>query len=117
MTASIDALTVHNLGAALDAAVIRQQVYASNIANAGTPGYQAQEARFVASSGGDTWGKQGSTEVELAPRWSLSGDGAVKLDREMAAMAQNGAHYQALLRALNRHLSVLMSAASDGRRG
>ena len=54
--------------------------------------------------------------MQLQPQVSLSADGAVRLDSEVAAMAQNGTHYQTLMKALNRHLSVLASAVNDGKR-
>ena len=118
---SIEALTVPALSAALDAALVRQRVGAHNIANANTEGFQAQRASFeVAMSTARSASASGAVELELSsrlePQVGLSVDGAVRLDSEVAAMAQNSAHYQALLRALNRHLSVLATAVNDGKR-
>lgn len=113
----VEALTLNALSTALEAATIRQQVIANNIANVNTPGFVAQRVSFDVA-----WGEAaGSTfspelQPQLQPQVSLSADGAVRLDSEMAAMAQNGAHYQTLLKAINRHLSVLSSAVSDGKR-
>lgn len=119
-TPSIERLTLPALSAAMDAALIRQQVIANNIANASTAGFVAQRVRFdvgftTDAAAGDT-ASSAPLSAELQPQASLSIDGAVRLDSEVAAMAQNGAHYQTLLRALNRHLSVLTSAVSEGKR-
>lgn len=115
-TTNIEAVTLPALSAALDAAVMRQQVIANNIANANTEGFQAQRISF--SMALDAAGPAGGASLtpRLEPQVSLSADGAVRLDSEVAAMAQNGAHYQALLKAMNRHLSVLASAVTDGKR-
>jgi flagellar basal-body rod protein FlgB len=39
------------------------------------------------------------------------------VDVEMLALSQNTVHYQALVRALGKHLSILGAAISEGRRG
>ena len=114
-TNGIEALTLPALTTALDAAAIRQQVIANNIANANTPGFQAQRVSFEVALDAAA-GDGGPVSARLEPQVGLTVDGAVRLDTEVAAMAQNGAHYQALLKALNRHLSVLASAVSDGKR-
>jgi flagellar basal-body rod protein FlgB len=113
---NVEAVTLPALSAALDATVIRQQVIANNIANANTEGFRAQRVSFsMALDAAGSTGDAGLT-ARLEPQVSLSADGAVRLDSEVAAMAQNGAHYQALLKAMNRHLSVLASAVSEGKR-
>jgi len=111
----IDGATWGALSQALDAAVIRQQVFANNIANANTAGFVPQRVSF--SSIVDMENRAvGASSVQLVPQFGLSADGAVHLDSEVAAMAQNGAHYQALLRLLNRQFSVMTSAVSEGKR-
>lgn len=119
----IEALTVPTLSLALDAAVMRQQVIAHNIANAHTAGYIPQRVSFEAAldtAAADAGRSDSAGALSLEPRFEAvagpSVDGAVRLDGEMAAMSQNSAHYQALLKALNRHLSVLASAVSEGKR-
>ena len=115
-TPSIEALTLPALSTAMDAALIRQQVIANNIANANTQGFAAQRVSFDVALDAAAGHAGASLGVQLQPQVSLSADGAVRLDSEVAAMAQNGAHYQTLLKALNRHLSVLASAVNDGKR-
>jgi flagellar basal-body rod protein FlgB len=115
-TPGIEALTLPALSTAMDAALVRQQVIANNLANANTQGFRPQQVRFDVAFDAAATGQGAPLGVQLQPQVSLSVDGAVRLDSEVAAMAQNGAHYQALLKALNRHLSVLSSAVSDGKR-
>lgn len=113
------ALTVPALSAALDAALIRQHVIAHNIANAHTEGFRAQRVTFDVSLAAAQMSETSSplqVDARIEPQAGLSIDGAVRLDAEVAAMAQNHVHYQTLLKALNRHLSVLSMAVSDGKR-
>jgi len=129
MSQGIEALTTTTLSLALDAATLRHQVIAANIANAGSQGFVPQRVRFEAqiaqalqnNSRTDTH----ASASPLAPRLNvriepdLAADGrprAVQLDAEVAALSQNSLHYQALLRALNRQLSMLSTAVSDGKR-
>ena len=119
MTA-IDPVTTAALTAALDAASLRQQAIASNIAHAAVAGRPAERLRFEAAW---TAARQGaaSPSMMLAHRSEalLDADGrpaAIQLDREVAALAQNTLHHHALVRGLNRHLGLLASAASEGKR-
>ena len=97
--------------------MIRQQVIAHNIANAHTEGFRPQRVTFdVNLAAAQQSSSPLQVEAQIAPQTGLSIDGAVRLDAEVAAMSQNHAHYQTLLKALNRHLSVLSMAVSDGKR-
>jgi flagellar basal-body rod protein FlgB len=40
----------------------------------------------------------------------------VALDQEMAALSENTLHHQALLKALNKHFSLLGAAIAEGKR-
>ncbi|HEX5682647.1 MAG TPA: flagellar basal body protein [Ideonella sp.] len=115
-TPSIEALTLPALSTAMDAAMIRQQVTANNIANANTQGFTAQRVSFDVAMEAAAGGADAPLQARLQPQVGLSVDGAVRLDSEVAAMAQNSAHYQVLLKALNRHLSIMATAVSDGKR-
>ncbi len=124
MSQGIESLTVPTLSAALDAAAMRQQAIAANIANANTPGYVPVHMRFEAvmaqASQTGTGSLADHASLTLQPALiSASGGvsgGAVHLDQEVAAMSQNTAHYQALLKGLNRYFSLLSTAISEGRR-
>lgn len=129
MTEGIEAITTAALGLALDAASLRQQAIASNIANADTVGYeplsvnfetQLEEARFAMQSQGrlDATSLAGVVprlEIDRSYR-SFGLSPKVLLDVEVAHMAQNAVHYQALVRGLSRHFAIMSSAVSDGKK-
>jgi len=100
---------------ALDAAALRHQAIAHNIANLSSEGYVPLGVSFDA--------QLLAQRRALAPRpeiveqtWRGAGPRPQEVDREMVELSQNTIHYQALLRALGRQLSILGSAISDGRR-
>jgi flagellar basal-body rod protein FlgB len=120
MQTGVEALTGAVLTLALDAATLRHQVHATNIANAGVAGYKAQRLSFEAQvQQGLQASQPASVQVSARIEPELAFDGsprAVQLDTEVAAMSQNSVHYQTLVRALNRQLSILASAVSEGKR-
>lgn len=130
MTQSIEAVTVASLSMALDAASLRQQAIASNIANAATQGYvplqpsfssqmvqarrQLDQGQLLSASQVDALAQE-SLRLE-ARRDSTGQPVSVQLDSEVAQMAHNAIHYQALLKGLSQHMSLLSFAATDGKR-
>ena len=99
---------IHSPGAvmaklALDAASLRHQAIAHNIANLHSEGYAPLGVRF---------------DVRLAaarrsyarPELVMDPTQAVQADGEMVKLAQNTLHYQALIRALGRQMSILGDA-------
>ncbi len=121
--ADFQSLTVAAVSSALDAASMRQQVIASNIANAGRSDYVAQRVSFEATLADQAARVDGERSMPFELRMrivpDLAADGTarpIQLDAEVGAMAQNSTHYQALVRGLNRYLSVMASAVSEGRR-
>jgi len=122
MTHSLEAITTTALGVALDAAQMRQQVIAANIANANVGGYAAQRLSFDAVLS-ETWSRDGasvrpvSVQATVAPALDASGQPVpVQLDAEMAQLSVTQLQYQALVKGLNRHFAVLQSAITDGKR-
>lgn len=120
MTQSIEAMTTATLSLALDAAAMRQQVIAANIANANVQGYTARTVTFDAVMADAFAGTQGmgstSLDAHIVPR--LDADGrphAVQIDGEMAELSVNQLQYQTLVAGLNKHLSVLSVAIADGK--
>lgn len=127
MTSSIENITTSTVGLALDAAVLRHQVIASNIANVNTLGYVPKRLTFL-----DHMSElQAAVEMESLPFTNTDSKSSlmvspvldskglpakVELDMEVAAMAQNSVHYQSLVRALSRHYAILGSAVSDGKK-
>lgn len=124
MVAIVDNNTVGLLSLALDAAAMRQQAIAQNIANANTPGYQRIGVSFEDHI--DQL-KQAVRQGQLPPPASLAGfqpvfqpvgsagDG-VPLEMEMAALSENALHHQALLKALNKHMALVSLAINEGKR-
>jgi flagellar basal-body rod protein FlgB len=122
----IDSNTSALLSLALDAAGMRQQAIAQNIANANTPGYQrvtvSFESRLAALT--DSIGKSGTPSLaslgDYRPAFeyaaaSEQGSG-VALDMEVAQLSENTLHHQALLKALSKHLALMGIAINEGKR-
>ena len=108
---------------ALDAVSLRHLATMSNIANAGNPLHVARRVQFeemlrslltqTGPAGRAT--ATATATAQLLPRIVL-GVGPVAIDQEVAALARNTLHYQALLKTLNAELELLSLAANDGRR-
>ena len=127
MTQSLEAITTATLGLALDAATLRQQAIAANIANHATEGYVPQKLNFEAqmedarrllnSKGSVDSFALAAVRLQLEPVLDAQGQPAkVQLDEQVADMAQNAVQYQVLAKGLSRHFAVLSSAVSDGKR-
>lgn len=126
MLSIIDSNTSALLSLALDAAGMRQQAIAQNIANANTPGYQRVSVSFESrlASLRDGAGNVAAPSLaslgdyrpafEYAPV-SEQGSG-VALDQEMAQLSENTLHHQALLKALTKHMSLVSIAINEGKR-
>lgn len=127
MTEGIEAITTTLMGLALDAASLRQQVTAANIANVETAGYAPMQVSFEAqmAEARSALGRHAqldSTSLEaMQPRIVPVLDAAglpakVMLDVEVANLAQNAVQYQALVKGLSKHYAILSSAVSDGKK-
>ncbi|EJL72197.1 flagellar basal body protein [Variovorax sp. CF313] len=127
MTDGIEAVTRSALALALDAASMRQQAIAANIANANVVGYVPQRISFEAQMVEVQRSMEQSGRIDafalaqVRPNIEPAVDDAgvprqVQLDVEAADMARNAVHYQALVKGLSRHFSLLSMAASDGRK-
>lgn len=127
MINAIDSTTTTLLVAALDAASLRHQTIATNIANATVPGFVPRQVSFgeqweaaresLRTTGQVNPATLGALEVQVQPVLDRFGAPAeVRLDAEVAEMAGNAVNYQALLKGLSRHMSLLMMAASDGKK-
>ncbi len=127
MTEGIEAVTTTMLGLALDAASLRQQMTAANIANAETAGYVPMKVSFEAQMADIQRSRGNAGQLDSAlldamqPRVEPAFDAAglptkVMLDVEVANMAQNAVQYQALVKGLAKHYSILSIAVSDGKK-
>lgn len=124
MVPMIDSSTVSLLSLALDAAGLRQQAIARNIANANTPGYQRVGVSFeeqvtalqqaLAQGQPPTLTSLADYRPVLMPVGEVGEP--VALDLEMAALSENTLHHQALLKALNKHFSLIGTAIAEGKR-
>jgi flagellar basal-body rod protein FlgB len=124
----IDPVTLSALGAALDAASLRHRAGAANIANAHTAGYVPQRVEFeslmpgaqAALARGDRLAAHDLAPprlVSASPRSAAPyGANAVAIDQEVAGVARNALHYQALVKALSGQLALVEAALNDGRR-
>lgn len=108
----------------------RQQVLASNIANADTPGYQARDFDFNAAlraAAGGAAAAQGVARTDathMAPAGSVGGvalqyrnaaqgsldRNSVDMDVERAQFADNAVRYEASLRFLNHQIKTMLAA-------
>ena len=108
----------------------RQQVIASNIANADTPGYVARDFDFAKALQNASGGASGagvsvtsaqhmrlgsadprSPDMAYAVQTQPSQDGnSVDLDRERANFVDNSIRYESTLRFINSHVKTMLSA-------
>jgi flagellar basal body rod protein FlgB len=127
MTTPVDTVTRDLLARALDAAVLRQQVFAANVASAGTSAGNAHAVSFESSlsRAREEWRTAGRVdaaslaEAAIEVEDLLDANGAPRLlqpDEQVTQIAANAVHHQVLLQGLSRHLGFLSLAVSDGRR-
>lgn len=93
-----------SIARALDVCALRQAVHSANVANAGVEGYQRLEVSFEAEL----------SQALGEPQVVRTHD-AVKLDQEMASMAQNALRYQMLANAFDKSAGLLRLAIREGR--
>ncbi|MDK2125120.1 flagellar basal body rod protein FlgB [Parachitinimonas caeni] len=127
MIDKVEAASVGLVKMALDVASLRQQVIANNIANSTTPGFQRSKVVFEDLLGAAQQQLNTGKLVDMnmllpvqpmlvnAGNSSLGNSGA-DLDMQVADVAQNAVQYQALLKALNKHMSILSVAINEGKR-
>ena len=120
MQSIIESGIVDLLRLALDASIMRQQAIAHNIANANTPGYQRMGVSFEAQVAQLMDQQKAGTPTlpmaALRPEFVSIGQEPVSLDTEMASLAENTLHHQALLKALSKQMSLVSTAINEGKR-
>lgn len=128
MSSGIEAVTTKALALALDAAALRQQAIAANIANVSTADWvpltvsfegQLEDARRDLESQGrlDPVSLAGvQPKIESATLDSMGLPAKVQLDLEVAHLAQNSLQYQAIVKGLSKHYAVLSAAVSEGKK-
>ncbi len=111
------------LSLALDAALLRQQAIAHNIANANTPGYRPLSVRFDQLLVQQREQLQQGRKLALtslagyAPQLVQSEQPApVVLDEQATQLAGTVFHHQVLLRAVTKQFALMSLAMNDGKR-
>jgi flagellar basal-body rod protein FlgB len=120
----------------LDAAALRQQVIANNVANINTPGFKKQDVSFEDELAAAIEGRQNSkllqTEaghlsggnplddvginVTTVNGTSMRYDGNnVDIDEEMSKMAENNIRYQAMSKLMSERFGGLKTVINGGR--
>jgi flagellar basal-body rod protein FlgB len=128
MISLIDSSTGALLSLALDAANLRQQAIANNIANVNTPGYRPLAVSFeermeverenLANGGKVTMASLADYQPQLYSSTATPSDdsGDVALDVEVAKLAGNTFHHQVLLKMLTKQFALLNLAINEGKR-
>lgn len=115
---------------ALDATSQRHRVIATNIANAQAAGYVPMRTSFTTMYAQGATRATTSTETglnlgiaSLAVRLQVEPDldahggiRPVRIDEQMAALSENTLQYAILTKGLNRQLSLLSAAISEGKK-
>jgi len=126
MISELEGLGTVMVKLALDAAGLRHQAIAQNLANLHSESYVPLAVTFesqlssmrreLASATGE---RRVRAIVAAAPQLVEQperGVGPKDMDVEMVALSQNTIHYQALLKAIGRQLAMLADVMSEGRR-
>ena len=122
-----ESVTLQLVSKALDAASLRQQAIAANIANVSTAGYRPVRVSFedqlqAARSQLNTGGKLDTSVLSsLQPRLvetgeTVTGDSTATLDIQTAELARNAIQYQALLKGLSHHFAMMSTIINEGKR-
>ncbi len=135
MAGTIDPIGV--LARTLDALALRQQVTASNVANAETPGFRGQAVRFedllqamlsgsftrlplvrtdprhIATTANSPSALQPEVVALTGTRYRPDGNN-VDIEREMGLLAETTLRYSAVSEVLARRLAMLRAMASGG---
>ncbi|GAB2842839.1 flagellar basal body rod protein FlgB [Pseudoduganella ginsengisoli] len=127
MPYSTAVVTVDMARLALDAASLRHQAIANNIANVNSAGYTPLRVDFEQQMGAARAALaqgtapapamlRGVTPVLVRDAAPAAGDRSALLDMEVSALAQNTVQYEALAKALGKHLGIMAAVISEGKR-
>jgi flagellar basal-body rod protein FlgB len=103
------------LGNVLSYLARRQEVIASNIANADTPGYKTRDVGMPADFS-SVLNQQMMPEVQDAPGLTSRNDGNnVSMDREARLLAENSMKFSLATQLLRSQIKNIRSAIEEGR--
>ena len=100
---------------ALDAAALRHQAIAHNLANLNSENYVPMGVSFDAQLAAARRAQAPRPEL-VQESWRGTGPRPQDVDLEMVKLSENTIHYQALLKALGKQLAILNVAMTEGRR-
>lgn len=100
---------------ALDAAALRHQAIAHNLANLNSENYVPMGVSFDAQLAAARRDQASRPQLEQQS-WRGTGPRPQDVDLEMVRLSENTIHYQALLKALGKQLSILNIAMTEGKR-
>jgi flagellar basal-body rod protein FlgB len=120
----MNGLTVDLIRLGLNAASLRQQAIASNIANASVPGYKRLSVSFEDQMAGQLNALRGAdgllsdlpADVVPVIQEAVSNGGDIAVDVEVANMSQNVLQYETLVKGLSKHFSIMSTAINEGKR-
>lgn len=123
MQSPVSLLTTDVANKSLDALWERANVISNNIANADTPGFKEQAVTFedtlAQALGGGTLTQSVvnavSPQVTTVLGTEDSTGNSVDMDSQMVELARNQLQYSYMEKGLSAQLTMLQSAASDGR--
>jgi flagellar basal-body rod protein FlgB len=108
----LDGLT-SNLERYLDLLAARQKLTAANVANADTPGYQAQDIDFQFEFASLTTGQQPQVIPEQGLKSKSDGNN-VDLDREARMLSENAVRFNVASTLLRSQLKMVQTAIQGG---
>jgi flagellar basal-body rod protein FlgB len=103
-----------DLGAYLTYLARRQEVVASNIANADTPGYQTRDIE-AAGDFTSVFAQFTPMATEVAGLTTHNDGNNVSIDRESRLLAENDIHFNLATQLLKSKIKMLRSAIDEGR--
>jgi flagellar basal-body rod protein FlgB len=104
--------TFNVLQSIMDVASFRQKILSSNIANADTPGYKAQDISFQSELNKALNGSKGSYAVFDSPSSMNNRDGnTVSVDVEMTKVAENQLMYSSAVQLLTMKFRMMKDVA------
>ena len=129
--------TINGLASSIALRNVRNNVTASNIANAETPAYHAKKVDFeealsramdldgmnsLSTSSPDHFAlgsvpaNKTKPDIYEDPEGAVNNDGnTVDIEKEMSALSENAIMYKAALQLINKKMAALKYAASEGR--
>jgi flagellar basal-body rod protein FlgB len=95
----------------------RQQLVATNVANADTPGYKTVDVDFKAELQNQMTGKVSPTPTRVDGLDTKNDGNNVNLDREAQLLAENALRFQVATQIVRSQIRSIKTAIKEGRTG